>query len=112
MANEENLIPIKTESEAREKGRAGGIASGEAKRKKKLMSQIYQDFLNKKFKLDDGSEIEGHEKLANTINKIIEKGDSPAVSLMKEFREAIEGNKVAVDAEVQIVYGDKADEKL
>lgn len=34
MANEQNLIPVKSESEARELGRKGGIASGKARRKK------------------------------------------------------------------------------
>ena len=33
----DNLIPIQSEEEAREKGRLGGIASGEARRKKKLI---------------------------------------------------------------------------
>lgn len=34
MANNENLRPVRTESEAREKGRAGGKASGVARRRK------------------------------------------------------------------------------
>ena len=34
MANNENLRPVRTESEAREKGRAGGKASGAARRRK------------------------------------------------------------------------------
>lgn len=34
MANNENLKPVRTKSEARERGRAGGKASGEARRKK------------------------------------------------------------------------------
>lgn len=39
MANEQNLKPFRTESEAREKGRNGGIASGEARREKKLIRE-------------------------------------------------------------------------
>ena len=35
VPNEENLIPVRSESEAREKGGRGGKASGEARRKKK-----------------------------------------------------------------------------
>lgn len=35
MANDENLKPIRSESEAREKGRNGGIKSGEARRRKR-----------------------------------------------------------------------------
>ena len=34
MANNENLKPVRTKNEARERGRAGGKASGEARRRK------------------------------------------------------------------------------
>ena len=34
MANEDNLQVIRSEKEAREKGKKGGIASGEARRRK------------------------------------------------------------------------------
>ena len=37
MANEQNLNPIRTKEEAREKGRRGGIKSGEARRRKRDM---------------------------------------------------------------------------
>lgn len=37
MANEQNLKPVQTKSEARERGRSGGIKSGEARREKKLI---------------------------------------------------------------------------
>ena len=46
MANEQNLKPIRTASEAREKGRNGGIASGAARRKKKTVQKILNDFLS------------------------------------------------------------------
>ena len=46
MANEQNLKPIRTESEAREKGRNGGIASGIARREKKTVQKILGDFLD------------------------------------------------------------------
>jgi len=38
--NEHNLIPIRTESEAREKGSKGGKKSGESRRRKKSMKQV------------------------------------------------------------------------
>lgn len=44
MPNENNLIPIRTESEAREKGSKGGKKSGESRRRKKTMKQV-MDFL-------------------------------------------------------------------
>jgi hypothetical protein len=47
MANEKNLIPFdeRTESEQREIARQGGIASGIARREKKTVQKILNDFL-------------------------------------------------------------------
>ena len=39
MTNETNLNPVRSEDEARRKGRAGGIASGKARREKKMMRE-------------------------------------------------------------------------
>jgi hypothetical protein len=46
MANEQNLKPVRTASEARELGRKGGIASGEARRKKKTCAEIAMRVVN------------------------------------------------------------------
>lgn len=40
MANESNLKPVRSEEEARAKGRKGGVASGKARRKKKTIQNI------------------------------------------------------------------------
>ena len=40
MANEENLMPVKTKKEARERGRNGGIKSGKVRRQRKTLAQI------------------------------------------------------------------------
>ena len=48
--NEKNLKPIRTESEAREKGRNGGIASGKARREKKTIQKILADLLDSEIK--------------------------------------------------------------
>lgn len=45
MAGEDNLIPVRSEEEAREKGRKGGIASGEARRRKKTMREALEQLL-------------------------------------------------------------------
>lgn len=42
MANEQNLQPVRSTKEAREKGRAGGVASGKARREKKTMKQMLE----------------------------------------------------------------------
>lgn len=45
MANTDNLIPVRSESEAREKGHKGGIASGEARRRKRDMRETCEIIL-------------------------------------------------------------------
>lgn len=39
MANEQNLKPVTSKKEARERGRKGGLASGEARRKRKTLKE-------------------------------------------------------------------------
>lgn len=39
MANSENLKPVRSESEAREKGKKGGIKSGEVRRERKALKE-------------------------------------------------------------------------
>lgn len=44
MPNEQNLRPVRTESEAREKGTQGGIASGKARRRKRKLRELVELF--------------------------------------------------------------------
>jgi hypothetical protein len=53
VANPQNLEPARTKSEARERGRNGGIKSGESRRKKKTMRERAQILLDCKFKDED-----------------------------------------------------------
>lgn len=48
MSNEKNLIPFseRSESEARESGRKGGIASGKARRRKRSMKEAADYYLS------------------------------------------------------------------
>ena len=48
MANDgiENLKPVRSKEEARERGRAGGIASGKARREKRDRKQMASDLLD------------------------------------------------------------------
>lgn len=39
MANKQNLKPVSSKKEARERGRKGGLASGEARRKRKTLKE-------------------------------------------------------------------------
>lgn len=81
-------------------GRKGGIASGEARREKKRMSQIYADFLMAEhdIKLDDEmKKLTGSALLAEVMKRILAQGGGPAVSMMKEIREATEGSKASIE---------------
>ena len=44
MANEQNLRPVRTESEARARGAQGGIASGAARRRKRKLRELVELF--------------------------------------------------------------------
>lgn len=54
MANEQNLIPIRTESQARALGQRGGIASGIARREKKRLREIAVAMVNTPVQMDNG----------------------------------------------------------
>lgn len=62
MANKKNLKLIRTENEAREKGRNGGIASGKARRDKKTIQKILIDYLD-----NDVQDIKSLHKVAAKV---------------------------------------------
>lgn len=53
--NEENLKPVRSESEARKLGRKGGIASGKARRDKRTWKQIADDLASRVIVDKDGN---------------------------------------------------------
>jgi hypothetical protein len=93
----DNLRPPKTKEEARARGRNGGIKSGIARREKRLLSQIYADFLAKEheitLKSGEKKRLSGAKMVEEVVKRIIAKGESHSVSMMKEIREATEGTK-------------------
>ena len=104
----ENLDPCRDTETAKARGKQGGIKSGQAKREKKRMSQILADYLQKEHEVvlrdDDGRVIDretlpADELIARTITAIIARDDSASVSMLKELREATEGNKLAIAGE-------------
>ena len=81
MANQNNLKPIRSKEEAREKGRKGGIKSGESRRKRKslkeeLLTLLETEEYNKKISLALIHEAElGNVKAFNTVRDTI--GEKP-----------------------------------
>ena len=73
MANEENLVPFTSEQsheEAVKNGRKGGIASGEARRNRKMLRDCLDYLLERVDKTvigDDGQPMTGAEQLAYNL---------------------------------------------
>ena len=102
MAGKDNLKPIKTLSteEAKRRGSNGGKVSGAKRREKKLMSQIYAEFLDKDHEVigKDGikKKLSGQALLNSVMSKVLSRGDSSSVRLMREIRETTEGSRVNI----------------
>jgi hypothetical protein len=99
----DNLIDLADRpiEERKEIARLGGIKSGQVRREKKLMSEIYAEFLEKEHDIigRDGikKKLTGQALLNSVMSKVLSRGDSAAVSLMREIRQASEGEKIKTE---------------
>jgi len=101
--NPQNLSPCNSEN-ARERQIKSAEKRKENNAKKKLMSQIYAEFLEKEYNVRQGDKerkLTGSELVNECMKKIIATGGSPAVSLLKELREATEGQKINLTGNVK-----------
>ena len=93
MSKENNLIPLneRTKSEQREIARKGGIASGKARRKKKLLRQILDEIGESRLNTNEAKDI----AKALSINK---RDVTYDVAIMfKAVNEALGGNIKAME---------------
>ena len=100
--NPQNLNPCTPEN-ARERQLKSAEKRKENNAKKKLMSQIYAEFLEKEYNIkfgDKTKKITGAEFVNEAMKKIIARGDSSSVSLLRELREGTEGSRVQVTGNV------------
>ena len=100
--NPQNLNPCNSEN-ARERQLKSAKKRKENNAKKKLMSQIYAAFLEKEYnvKTAEGTKkMSGADLCNEAMKKIMARGDSSTVSLMKELREGTEGSKINLSATV------------
>ena len=103
MAGKDNLTPF-TSDNAKEMQRKGAEKRKENNAKKKLMSQIYAEFLEKEYNVRQGDKerkLTGAELVNECMKKIIARGDSSSVSLMTEIRKAMEGDKVNLEGSIK-----------
>ena len=101
--NPSKLKPCTPEN-ARERQLKSAEKRKENNAKKKLMSQIYAEFLEKEYNVRQGDKerkLTGAELVNECMKKIIARGDSASVSLMREVREATEGQKVNISGELK-----------
>ena len=101
--NPSKLVPCTPEN-ARERQLKSAEKRKENNAKKKLMSQIYAEFLEKEYnvKTTDGTKkISGSELVNEAMKKIMARGDSSTVSLMTELRKALEGEKVNLSGSIK-----------
>lgn len=95
----ENLKPVRNTAEAKKLGSAGGKKSGQIRREKKIISQIYAELLADVYEANiSGKSVKiTGDKLVKTIARdVLMRRDSSSVSMLKEIREATEGAKIAV----------------
>ena len=87
----DNLKPFQSADEAREKGRRGGIASGETRRRKRSMRE-WAETLGEclmTLKLPDGSRVDADINAAvvlKQMEKAINKGDTNAATFLMRLR--------------------------
>lgn len=103
MANEENLKIIRTESEAREKGRKGGIASGESRRRKKTLKELMNSIATMPLRDGEVTDIDKIKSLASAKGKNITVEEAFALSLTQK---ALSGDYKAMRLWVELMGED------
>ena len=99
--NEQNLRTPTTD-EAKKMQRKSAEKRKENNAKKKLMSQIYADILEKKYKVGkDGKKKTGYEVVGDIAMQILARKDASSVSMLREIREATEGKTLNINADVK-----------
>jgi hypothetical protein len=101
--NPQNLNPCNSEN-ARERQLKSAEKRKENNAKKKLMSQIYAEFLEKEYNVRQGDKerkLTGAALVNECMKQIIARGDSSSVSLLREVREGTEGQKINLSGTVK-----------
>jgi hypothetical protein len=94
MTNETNLNPVRSEDEARRKGRAGGIASGKARREKKMMRETLDILLSMPLKNGKFADVESIRNYAALKGKNISVQEA---ILIAQVNKAMKGDTRAAE---------------
>ena len=104
MANEQNLKPCEYKF-TQEEAKKGGIASGESRRRKKLLRECLDELLAKEY-TSEGKTLTGSEALAVTLMKKAMKGDVKAFEVLRDTAGEKPVEKVMVAEVEQSVIDD------
>lgn len=94
MAGVDNLNPVRTEGEARAKGRNGGIASGIARREKKAMKETLEALLSMPLKSGKSTDIDTIKNLASVKGKNITVQEA---IMLAQIQKAMKGDTRAAE---------------
>ncbi len=101
--NDENLKPC-TKENARERQLKSAQKRKENNAKRKMLSELYADFLEEEFEIKEGEtkrKISGAEYCKLIAKTVLKRSDSSSVSMLKEIREATEGSKINLTGKVK-----------
>lgn len=84
MANEQNLKILSPE-EARENGRKGGIASGEARRRKRTLMEIMNEY-GAEMSLEDPRLTNDEKLVVEQYKKAKQEGDTKAAAFIRDTK--------------------------
>ena len=104
MANKENLR-VPTSSEARINGKKGGIASGESRRRKKLLRECLDELLAREY-TSDGKTLTGSEALAAALMKKAMKGDVKAFEALRDTAGEKPVERIEANTEIIVNWAD------
>lgn len=95
--NQENLKPIRSTEEARQRGKNGGIKSGEARRAKKTMKEMLDYLLEKEIANSrTGESVTYREAILTSCIKKAIKGDVKAAQFVRDTAGEAPINKTEV----------------
>lgn len=94
MTNEANLNPVQSKEEARKRGRAGGIASGKARREKRLMRETLDILLSMPLKNGKYADVESIKNFAAMKGKNISVQEA---ILIAQVQKAMKGDTRAAE---------------
>lgn len=113
MTSNENLKPIRSKEEAREKGKKGGKKSGEVRRAKKTMRELLDYLLEKEITNKKGEKATTKEAILVAAIKKAIAGDIKALQFIRDTIGEMPVIKQEVENKgINIVVADKQHKKM